>query len=288
MHPDTLVRDIDTLFSLPEVALRLNQLIDHPETTPADLAEVMRCDPALSARLLRLVNSAGRSQVQAVETVGQAIGLIGYRALRDLVFATCAVEMFKGLPPERVNMERFWLHAIACAIAARQLVMRSGRHDGERLFITGLLHGLGRLVFFARCPERYLRVLEQVDTKGATLTEAERAEFGFDADAVSAALLAHWHFPESIREPIACRLHPERASTAERTRDAAILGAAERIARELRDCLLEGRAPDAELLHAQARALGLVDSALDGMPEAINLEVVELFETLLPGSTLLP
>ncbi|NKN32819.1 HDOD domain-containing protein [Marichromatium bheemlicum] len=288
MHPDTLVRDIDTLFSMPEVALRLNQLINDPETTPADLAEVLRCDPALSARLLRLVNSAGRAQVQAIETVGQAIGLIGYRALRDLVFATCAVEMFEGLPPERVNMERFWLRSVACAIAARYLAQRSGQHNGERLFIIGLLHGLGQLVFFARCPERYLRVLERVDTTGMALTAAEHAEFGFDADAVSATLLKHWHFPESIREPIACRLHPEQASTAERTRDAAILGAAASISRELRDCLLEQRAPDPALLHEQARALGLVDSALDSMPEAINLEVVELFETLLPGSTLLP
>ncbi len=288
MTPKSLVEQTHTLFSLPEVALRVNQLIDAPGTRPVDLAEVILCDAALSARLLRLVNSAFHARPQPVETVSQAIGLIGYRPLRDLVIATCAVDLFKGLPAEQVDMERFWLHGVACGIAARHLAGHCGPRNGERLFLAGLLHRLGQLIFFTQCADDYVEVLRLVDQEGLEIVAAEERVFGFHYADLSAELLRTWGFPESIWVAVAHHVDP--SGTDDRRLEAEILHGAEQVARMVQSIVLA--TPDAPAiddtseLQVLSERLGLAPDALAGLPDEINRQVIELFEILVPGSAL--
>ncbi|MCB1821517.1 MAG: HDOD domain-containing protein, partial [Candidatus Competibacteraceae bacterium] len=211
MTPESLVQDTHTLLSLPDVAFRVNELIDQPDTRPSDLAEVILCDPGLSARLLRLINSAYYGLSKPVDTVSQAIYFIGQRELRDLVFATSTVNLFKGLPPEQVNMEMFWFHSIACGIAARELARRCRLPEGERLFLAGLLHSVGKLVFYSQCPDQYRQVLQQVEREAVDTVVAERQVFGFTYADVSAELLKSWRFPERLWVAVAHHLEPAQA-----------------------------------------------------------------------------
>ncbi|NEX21369.1 HDOD domain-containing protein [Thiorhodococcus mannitoliphagus] len=288
MTPEALVNQTDTLLSFPDVALRLNRLIDEPATRPSDLAEVIICDPGLSARLLRLVNSALYARPQPVATVSQAIGLIGYRALRELVIATCTVDMFKGLSRQQVDMERFWLHGIACAIAVRHLAGHCGPHDGERLFLAGLLHSLGKLIFFTQCADAYAEVLRLVEQDGLAVDKAEQRVFGFDYADLGAELLKHWDFPESIWSPVAHHLDPAKA--AEHRIEAEILHAAARIAQIVQVAVLADSVvpteDNCEALCKLAERLGMEPDALIDLPGAINLQILEVFEILVPGSTL--
>lgn len=288
MTPESLVRATDNLFSLPDVVLRVNQLIDEPSTRPADLAEVILCDPGLSARLLRVVNSAFYARPKPVETVSQAIGLIGFRALRDLIMATAAVDLFKGLPPEKVNMEHFWMHGIACGIAARDLAGRRGLRNGERLFLAGLLHGLGRLVFFSQCADAYREVLRLVEQEQLDSVAAEERVFGFNHVELGAELLRAWRFPESIWKVVAARLDPALAGEYEV--EAEILHAAERVARQVAATAIdtgETASHDAsDVLKALAERWSLAPDALLELPREISLQTFEVFEILVPGSTL--
>lgn len=154
MNPKSLIRNIRTLFSLPDVVIRVNQLINEPNTRTEDLARVILCDPGLSARLLRLVNSAYYGSRRRAETVSHAIVLLGHRELRDLITATVTVDLFEGLPPEQVNMDRFWQHSVMTGIAARGLAQRLHLHQKEHFFIAGLLHGIGKLIFYSQYPDR--------------------------------------------------------------------------------------------------------------------------------------
>jgi HD-like signal output (HDOD) protein len=286
MTPESLVQKTQTLFSLPDVAFRVNELIDQPDTRPADLAEVILCDPALAARLLRLVNSAYYGLAYPVETVSQAIHLIGQQELRDLVVATAAVNLFKGLPPEQVNMEQFWFHSIACGIAARELARRCRLPEGERLFLAGLLHGVGRLIFYSQCPDQYRAVLQRVEGEGLASAAAEQAVFGFNYAELSAELLRHWRFPDRLWAAVAYHLEPADAPSY--WLEAAIIHAASYVASSLQPGgpaeLLGAQA--AEVMASLARMLELDAESLASLPAEINAQVIEVFEVVQPGATL--
>lgn len=241
MTPESLVRETDDLFSFPDVAIRINEMIDRTATTIEDLAEVIRTDPALSARLLRLVNSAYYARQTPVDSVSQAIPLIGWSALRDLVMGTAVVEVFQDLPPEQINMERFWFHAIVCGVAARELDERLGFRGGEQLFLAGLLHGVGKLVFFSRRSQEYRTVVDRMETDGLTVAAAEQAVFGFDYAELGGELLRLWNFPERIWQTVAHHLAPDKAERFRR--EAEFIHAAEQIATVLQEARFQRDSP---------------------------------------------
>lgn len=288
MTPDLLINATEHLFSLPDVAVRVNELIEDPATRPADLAEVILYDAGLSARLLRVVNSAYYARARPVETVTQAISMIGFRALRDLIIATFAVERFRGLPPERVNMERFWFHGVATGIAARELAKRRGLREGERLFLAGLLHSIGKLIFFSQCAEEYAEVLRLVDDNKLTVVRAEEQVFGFNFADLGAELLHRWHFPESLWKAVAYQLNPDQAP--DFRLEAAIVQGAEQVGGIVQSTAIDGgealASHASDCLRALARRLALPADALSELPGDISLQVVEVFEVLVPGASL--
>jgi HD-like signal output (HDOD) protein len=95
MNSKSFVQSTHTLFSLPDVVIRINQMIDDPKAQTTNLAEVILSDTGLAARLLRLANSAYYNPRRRIDTVSQAITLLGYRELRNLIIATTSVSLFK-------------------------------------------------------------------------------------------------------------------------------------------------------------------------------------------------
>lgn len=209
--PQTLLRGVTTLFSLPEVAFRVNALIDDPRAGCEDFAEAILSDAGITARLLRLVNSASYGFSARVETVSRAVTLIGTQELRNLVLATSIVSVFKGIPPDIVDMETFWLNSFTCGIVARSL----GRHcrvlHSERMFVAGLLHGVGRLIFYSQCADQYRLVLKHKEQGEEAIVAAERRVFGFDYATLGAELLKDWKLPSSLHTAVAHHLDPATA-----------------------------------------------------------------------------
>jgi len=284
--PESLVQGIQTLASLPDVLLRVNALIDDPATRIADLAEAILCDPALSARLLRLVNSAYYRLPHRVESIAYAINRIGQQALLDLVLTSSAVDLFEGLPPEQVNMDRFWLHSIACGTAARLLARRKRLTNGERLFIAGLLSSVGKLIFYSQCPDQYRKALDLAKCGECDLITAERRVFGFTYAELSAELFKAWRLPDYLRVAVAYHLRPDRAP--DYRMEATIVHVAARIAREFlqTDDIAKpspGNAPD--ILAAFTRLLGLPPESLATFPEEVSQSATEIFAMVRPGAT---
>lgn len=209
--PQMLVQGVSSLFSLPEVAFRVNALIDDPRAGCEDFAEAILSDTGITARLLKLVNSASYGFSSRVETVSRAVTLIGTQELRNLVLATSIVSVFQGIPPDIVDMETFWLNSFTCGIVARSL----GRHcrvlHSERMFVAGLLHGVGRLIFYSQCADQYRLVLEHRDQDEEAIAAAERRVFGFDYAALGGELLKEWKLPCSLQTAVAYHLDPEKA-----------------------------------------------------------------------------
>jgi HD-like signal output (HDOD) protein len=288
MSPKSLVQNIHTLYSLPDVVLRVNQLINEPNTRTEQLAQAILCDPGLAARLLKLVNSAYYGSRRRIETVSHAIVLLGHRELRDLVIATVAVNMFEGLPPDQVNMDRFWQHSVMAGLAARGLAQRLHLRQGEHFFIAGLLHGVGKLIFYSQYPDRYHQVLERAGPNPQARVAAERQVFGFTYADLSAELLKSWRLLDLMHVAIAHHLEPSKAL--DHRREATILFVAVQIANDMQTSVggVSSPAPaepDPERFAALAKQLGLPPESLASLPAEIALHSKEIFETIRPGAT---
>ena len=211
LRPSELVEGSVKLSSPPLIYERLMEVINHPRGGAADVAYVIREDTALTARLLKVVNSAFFSFPRRIDTVSQAVTVVGTTQVRDLALATSVVALFKDIPPDLMDMDGFWKHSLACGVAAR--VLASLRREGnvERYFVTGILHDVGKLVLCLRAPEEFRDVLEGARGNDRLLHEMERQALGFDHAQVGEALLDLWNMPANLREAVRFHHQPRRA-----------------------------------------------------------------------------
>lgn len=207
-----LITDSLELVSLPDVVYRVNQMVDDPDTGAAQIAQTISEDPALTARLLKVVNSPMFGFPSSVDTVSMAITILGTRQLRDLVLATAVVTQFQEMPDVVVSMETFWCHSICTAIAARTISQELKANNSERFFVAGLLHDIGKLLMFNTHPDASSQVIELSPEPDIDKMMLERSIFGFTHADVSAELLSHWNLPDSLIEPAKYHHHPIRAT----------------------------------------------------------------------------
>lgn len=213
MSAAELIRNHIDLVSLPEVCMQVQSVADNPRSSADDMGAVIGRDPALTARLLKLVNSAYFGFPAKVETVTRAVSLVGVRQLRNLALAVSAVELFDRVPAEQVSMVSFWSHSIYCGLLARELATACRVLHGERLFVAGLLHDIGRLMIYTHRPEEAERIHRQVDGNGCDLSAAERQVLGYDHAELGGALLQSWQLPEALQVAVAWHHHSSRAPT---------------------------------------------------------------------------
>ena len=209
LRPKDLIADSPELGSPPLVYRQLMEVINHPRGGAGDIANVIRQDTALTARLLKLVNSAFFAFPRKIETVSQAVSVVGTSQVRDLALATSVTDLFKDVPSELIDVEGFWKHSLACGVGARVIAGLRNEANVERFFVAGILHDVGRLVLLLRAPEEARTILQRARERGSLLFEAEREATGFDHGRIGGALMDAWTMPESLRESI--RLHHEPA-----------------------------------------------------------------------------
>lgn len=199
-----LVRGVGGLVTLPDVFVRISQLVENPDSSTADIAKAVSQDPSFTVRLLRVANSSFYGLSSTVDTVPKAVAIIGTSQIRSLALATSVASSFDGLPNTLVSMEHFWRHSLYCALAARILAKKAGRCDPDAVFTAALLHDIGALVIFNRLPElakdALLLVLDSADELPVYL--AERRTMGCDHAQVGGELARQWQLPPLLEECI--------------------------------------------------------------------------------------
>lgn len=211
MTPEQLVRDLNGLVSLPRAYYRVNEMLEDPRYGSSDIGKVIAHDPALTARLLRLVNSAQFGVSSKISTIPQAITLLGTRNLRELILTTSVASAFSNISSRLVDMADFWHHSIYCGILARAIARHLKHRQPEQIFVAGLIHDLGKLIIFYRLPDQAETILSEFADSELNLFEIEQRTLGFDHAAVGAALMLDWQLPELLYETTAHHHYPERA-----------------------------------------------------------------------------
>jgi putative nucleotidyltransferase with HDIG domain len=188
---EELVKRTLNVASLPTLYTKVDEAINR-QASGQLIVDLISEDTAMAARLLKFVNSAMFNFPKRIDTVSQAIAIIGTQQLRALILASSVMTMFKDIPPELINMESFWRHSVAVGTAAR--VIASLRRDSniEYYFLAGLLHDIGRLILFKERATQMAAALQQVRAKQLLLQDAETEIIGFDHAKVGGMLLKEW------------------------------------------------------------------------------------------------
>lgn len=209
---DLLKGDLQ-LTSPPAIFFALKKTIEDPNKSMVDAGHIIEKDPALTIRLLKLVNSAFFGFPSRIVTISHAITLIGTRELQNLVLSTLIIDRFSMLPNGMLSMHDFWAMSLRTALTAKELAAHWKNNDEkESLFICGLLHEIGKLVFFRRIPELAREVGLLVESAGIDEIETERKIIGFDHYETGAELAKLWKLPEIISETIALHSYPDKTS----------------------------------------------------------------------------
>ncbi len=212
---EKLIERSSKLGSLPAIVHRVFAVMDDPNSTATQVGKVINDDPALTARLLKLVNSPFYGFASKVDTVYRAVALIGHKELRSVVVAASAIKVFNGIPSELVSMPDFWRRSLQTAVAARVIAAFRREKEIERYFIAGLLHDIGSLLLYLQLPDEMRDVLVQ-QMEGADLAATQKQRLGYDYAEVGGALLKKWNLPPLICQAVAYQLKPQKAPEASR------------------------------------------------------------------------
>ena len=176
-----------------------------------DIAQIISADQSLSARLLRLVNSAFFGFPSKIDTISHAVTIIGKKQLRDLALATSVIQMFRGIPSHLIQVRPFWEHSIGCGIASRLLASFHKVPNIEQFFVTGLPHDIGRLILYNHNPEQAKEALTQSSETGKFLHLSERAVMSYEHADVGGLLLSEWRLPKSLEDAVRFHHRPGRS-----------------------------------------------------------------------------
>ncbi len=197
------------LYSRPTVALEIVRLTSEPQVDPRALKELLEKDPALTCKILRVVNSSFFGLPRAVADLNQALALLGDKPLRLLVLGfSLPDELFAELAAEQ--LEWYWRTTLTRAVAARQLATELWNLPGDEAFLVGLMQDIGIMALLRELGAPYAKLLSGVMEQRSDLAALERDSWGFDHVELSAALMKEWQLPQRLIDAVAAPKQTER------------------------------------------------------------------------------
>jgi len=191
---------------IPSIIYELNEVIAAPL-----IARIVNKSPSIAALLLRIVNSAFYGFPSRIDSITRAVTLIGSKEITSLALGISTMQIFKSIPKGIISMNAFIRHSLACGILSRVMAAHKNIQQTEQLFISGLLHDIGRLIIYKYFPDRARNILSLNRTQDRLLLEVEKEILGWDHARIGKYLLEKWKLPLSLESNIYCHHRPLRA-----------------------------------------------------------------------------
>ena len=197
---------------IPSTVFELNEVITNPLASADDIAMVVSKSPSLAAILLKIVNSPVYAFPAKIDTISRAVTLIGTQEISGLALGISAISIFKDIPEDMIDMHLFLKHSLACGIISRVLCAYKNITQTEQLFVSGLLHDIGRLILYKYYPEQAKKILIRAENSKELLHQEEKKGIGCKHTDIGKDLLKKWKIPFSIENNVFYHHNPSRAN----------------------------------------------------------------------------
>ena len=209
----TLIARLQSIPTLPTVALRVMEITANPKSSANDLMDIISPDVSLTSKILKIANSPFYGLTREISSLQHAVTVLGFKEIRNLVISTVAFDSFKNLGKNnKFDINKFWRHSFYCAIAAKTIAVDM-KIESSELFVAGLVHDIGKLAMYITFPGEFMMQAEIMNPLKIKYTafEAEKDVFGMTHDEVGMKLLKKWMFPESLLTAVGYHHRPQEA-----------------------------------------------------------------------------
>ncbi len=195
------IDNISNLPTLPDVVMKINQLVRDPNTSAADINEVISRDMSFSAKILKLVNSPFYGFPRRITSITHAVVILGFNAIRNLALSAFMFEAFDKRT-KVFDLHAFWRHSICTGIAAQVIARRARFEAIDDSFMAGLLHDIGKAVMNQFMPDEFEQVIKYVKKQDCLFLEAENHLLDFTHGDVGGLLMEKWNLPLAMVEVV--------------------------------------------------------------------------------------
>lgn len=211
---DEALASIGDIATLPEITIKIIQIVEDPKSTARDLHAVIKNDPALSVKVLKVVNSAFYGLPGQVASVDRAIILLGLSAVKNIAIAASIARLFKGRRiSEKFSASDLWRHSVAVAVAAHGIAKASPHPCmPDEIFVAGMIHDIGLMVERQAFPDEFAEVINLCTGTEENFLELERRIIGVDHQAFGVGLATKWKFPRHLKAAVGFHHNPEALS----------------------------------------------------------------------------
>ncbi len=197
-----IVDRVDELPTLPAVVYEVTEIINDPMSSTADVEAVMSNDPSLTAKVLKLANSAYYAIPGGVSSLARAIGYIGYDTVQQLVLSASIIDSVKIDSQGSFDPTQFWCHCMGVAMAGETIAKEMDLNGSSDIFTCGLVHDIGKLAIFLLLPEQFEQVRKTALEKDITFLQAEKELGHITHTEIGEILAQKWKLPAKIRNTI--------------------------------------------------------------------------------------
>ena len=199
------IQEINHIATLPEITLKIVELVESPSSTAGDMQRLISTDPALCTRILKVVNSAFYGLPGQIASIERAIVLLGLNAVKNIAIAASLAKLFRGgsLTPEFCAKD-LWTHSVATASASKMIADHLKVGLSDEAFLAGLIHDIGMIVEIQYDRQKFIEVIGKVMPEGGlgapscSMLEAEEQVFGANHQDFGQGLCEKWKFPRSF------------------------------------------------------------------------------------------
>ncbi len=209
----TLIAKIQSMPTLPTIALRVIEATSNPDSSANDLMKIISPDVSITTKILKIANSPFYGLTREVSSLQHAVTVLGFSEIRNLVISTVAFESFKNFKHDgKFEIGKFWKHSFCCGLAAK-IIATDLKNKSNELFVAGLVHDIGKLAMYLTFPVEFMTQVEIMSPLKIKYTafEAEKGVFGMTHDEVGMKLLQKWMFPKDLITAVGFHHRPREA-----------------------------------------------------------------------------
>lgn len=193
---------IDTIPTLPVIINRLNSVIYKPQTNAKEVSKILSMDPALSSKILRIVNSAFYGLPNRITSVTHAIIMLGFNTVKNIAISSSVLDIFKKEAEDIDLLKDIWKHSIGVASASKVIARNLGQVVLEEFFMSGLLHDIGYIALFVYQYDKFTEFMDRSKSFNDSTIVLEKTIFGYDHQEIGGYLFQKWNMPKLLEEAV--------------------------------------------------------------------------------------